>query len=97
MKTFTFTASASPSKTSITCQTRTSYVEVQEDPSAASFPSTDILIYQPLSTDAAVRYLAGSTYTFTASNGPFAAGQVIGYVSGVSNSTTMAQIERSLN
>ncbi len=95
-KTYTFSVGASPTKTPITVQSWTSRIELQEDPSAGSYPSTDFLIYRPTTSDLPVRFLAGSTYIIDSGGAPFYTGQIIGYISGVSGSTTFAQIEQGL-
>lgn len=96
-KTSTFTASASPTKTPITIVAWTNRVEIQEDPSVTGWPTTDFLIYAPTASDTAVRYAAGATYVREAKSGPFYSGQIIGYISGVSGSSTFAQVEEGLS
>lgn len=98
-KTITFAVSQTPAKTPIVCQTWTRRVEIQEDPSVGGYPTTDFLIYRPSAADLPIRYLTGSTFALETSvaSAPFPAGYVLGYVSGVSGSTTFAQIEEGLN
>lgn len=96
-KTYTFSVGASPAKTPITVQTWTNRIELQEDPSSGGYPSTDFLIYRPASTDAPVRFLAGSTFVIESDTGPMVTNQIVGYVAGVSGSATFAQIEQGLN
>lgn len=96
-KSYTFSVSASPVKTPIVVQSFTNRFELQEDPSVAGYPTTDYLIYMPTSSDLPVRFLAGTTFMRESDTGPFYAGQTVGYISGVSGSTTFSQIEQGLN
>lgn len=97
-KTFTSSMSASPTKTPVTAQTWTRQIEVTEDPSVAGYPTTDYLVYAPTSSDLPVRMLAGTTFVFRqeAASAPYSLGQIVGYISGVSNSTTMSQVEQGV-
>lgn len=92
-QTFKFAVSASPATTPVVAQSRTSRIIVSEDPSVVSYPTTDFFVRKPLSGSPAIQRLAGSSYVFDTS-GYFGAGQIVGYVSGVTGSTTFQQDEQ---
>lgn len=98
-KTYTFAVSQTPAQTPIVTRTWTRRVEIQEDPSVGAYPSTDFLIYRPGTSDLPVRYLTGSSFVMETGvlSAAYPAGVTIGYISGVSGSSTFAQIEEGLN
>ena len=71
----------------VTAQTETREIHIREDPSVASWPTTDFVVKKPTSADQAAQQPTGAKYTFYAASrqngndkGIYTAGQIAGYV-----------------
>ncbi len=81
--------SASPTAITAFSYAATS-VRVTENRGVAGWPTTDLLILKPSSSDTPVRIPAGNSYTFQkVPPRGYAAGEVVGYVQTVAGTTTL--------
>lgn len=94
-KTFNLTVNAAGDPESIVAQSVCTTIELGENPSVASYPTTQFIIRQPLPTSDAVYVDIGRQYVFRAAPRKFfLPGDVVGYAELPSGSTTMYQLEQ---
>lgn len=81
--------------TAIVAGSSTTRVRIMENRGVVGWPTTDLLIYKPLISNAPVRIPLGSSYYFDTgpSKNYFSAGDIIGYVQSVLGTTTVDQDE----
>lgn len=93
-KTNLLSVAQTPTKTPIIAQSNTKSIEIAEDPSVASYPTTAFEIRAPLDTDDPIRFATGTSCYFEAPHAYFPAGTVVGYVSAITGATTFKQFEQ---
>jgi hypothetical protein len=93
MKTNTFTVNNAGDPEPVIVETVCKSITIREDPSVATWPTTDYRIFKPTKTDTPLVKLAGESYVFDRRGGFFFPGDVAGYVETISGSTIFSQDE----
>ena len=93
-KTSTFSVNNTGDPEAVTVSVVCRKVGVGEDPSVASWPTTDFKVYRPNKTDTPRQIPAGVSYIFQKPDGSFyQPGDIAGYVATASGTTTFFQDE----